>query len=49
MVDIEYVEKFVNSIENQTQLPAGFIKGALPRSGMPDVGGADLQLTSCIC
>lgn len=42
--DVEYVERFINAIENQSQLPTGFIEGALLRFGMPDVGGADLQL-----
>lgn len=48
-VDIEYVERFINAIETQSQLPDGFIKGAVPRAGLPDVGGADLQLTGYIC
>ncbi len=38
-----YVEKFTKAIECQSQLPSGFITGALPRAGDPYVDGVSME------
>lgn len=48
-LDIAALDMFVDAIENQTQLPRGLIGGALPREGMPNVGGTDIQLSKYFC
>lgn len=48
-VDRNYMEMFIKAIENQTELPAGSIDGAVPRASTTDIGGADIQLNVSFC
>ncbi|KAG4077066.1 hypothetical protein HA402_016053 [Bradysia odoriphaga] len=50
-MDYGFVESFVNSVENGSLLPPGFIEssGVVPRFGDPYVDGADIEVNNYIC
>lgn len=48
-LEIGCVENFIEAIENQNQLPTGLFERAVPRSGMPNMGGVDVQPSNDIC
>ncbi|KAG4077177.1 hypothetical protein HA402_016164 [Bradysia odoriphaga] len=43
VMDLEFVESFVEAIENQSSLPPGFVRGGVPRHGEMNLDGVDIE------
>lgn len=48
LLDVKYIERFIEAIEKGTQLPSGFIRGVIGRIQSP-VTGVDMQPAGYFC